>query len=124
MSEERFESQELEELKEKVALYEEILDHVLQGVYVVDCNEKIVWLNHLIEEQDGVLRDSIIGESNASIWKTVNHDASEVYKVTKVGTESKEHLVKYINEFTGQMTHMFSETYPFYYKDQLRYIYS
>lgn len=124
MTEKITQKQEPERLREKVALYEEILDHVLQGVYVVDCDEKIVWLNRIIEEQDGVSRDLVIGESDVSIWKTVNRGSPDAYRATRAKGEPKEWLVNYMNEFTGQMTHMFSRTYPFYYHGELRYIYS
>ena len=52
----------LEELEEKILLYEEILDKVLEGIYITDTEDKVIWFNKTVELLDGVKKEEAIGK--------------------------------------------------------------
>ena len=113
------------DLKKRIAMYEEIFDRCIQGVYIINKDEEITWLNSVIEEQDGVSRKNLVGKKDSKIWKIYNlNDTDSVSYTIKTGEQSAENIFTYINPNTGQEMRMFSRSYPFYYENKLEYVYS
>ena len=117
---------ENEALKKRNSLYEEILDKVIQAIYVIDKNENVVWLNNQIALLDRLDRNKLIGQKDSaiSLWKINNRKDCDLLYTVKTGEPSPEKLTSWLNQSTGQMMHMWSQAYPFYYNDELEYIYS
>lgn len=59
---------EISELKKRTKMYEEILDKILQGIYVVDTDSRIVWFNRILQRLDGINREDVIGKEDAAVW--------------------------------------------------------
>ncbi|WP_276538485.1 sigma-54 interaction domain-containing protein [Dehalobacterium formicoaceticum] len=104
-------------------MYEAILDMVLQGIYVVDPEENIVWLNNIVEEMDGVKREEIIGKKDSEAWKNLDLKVNATQYTIDTGKQSEEQIAIYNNK-DGYRTAMFMQSYPFYYEHKLEYVYS
>lgn len=111
------------ELKWRNKLYEDILDAVLQGVYIVNPYRQIIWFNHVIETFDDVVRDEVIGKEEAVIWGNLPLKTDTIAETIKTGKPSEEQLFSYTSK-TGQDRTVFGSSYPFYYEDKLKCIYS
>ncbi len=113
----------LEELEEKILLYEEILDKVLEGIYITDTEDKVIWFNKTVELLDGVKKEEAIGKKQAQAWQYMELPASVTGYIIRTGKQSKEQLITY-KDLHNKTISVFAQAYPFYYQNQLKAVYS
>lgn len=117
----------IRELQKEVALYQEILNQTIHGIYVIDPNGKIVWINDVSQLLDGVHREEIIGKNDREIWQEQEQDiaisASTIWSTVKTGKASGEQLFTFTDR-SGKSVPMFIQSFPFHYEGNLEYIYS
>ncbi|HWR42704.1 sigma-54 interaction domain-containing protein [Sporomusa sp.] len=111
------------ELKWRNKLYEDILDAVLQGVYIINTDRHIVWFNRVIEELDSVFREEAIGKKEEAVWENLSSMTNTVAEAIRTGRQTEEQLLAYTGT-TGQDMVIFTQSYPFYYEDKLKCVYS
>lgn len=109
--------------EKRIRLYEEILDKVLQGIFIIDGEDNIVWFNSVAELMDGVRRSDLIGKKNAEVWKDINIQSSAISKTYRSGQPSDEQLFTYIDA-SGKENSIFFQSFPFYDKGKMEYVYS
>ena len=103
----------LEELEEKILLYEEILDKVLEGIYITDTEDKVIWFNKTVELLDGVKKEEAIGKKQAQAWQYMELPASGTGYIIRTGKQSKEQLITY-KDLHNKTISVFAQAYPFY----------
>lgn len=111
---------EMEELKKKVALYEEILDMITEGVFVTDPQGTIVYINKFSAIMENIDRDYAIGRSQYDIGK-----ANKSFSVDRNMNTIHNHPVdgsRYF--FYSGASSLMANTYPFYYNGKLENYYS
>lgn len=109
-------------LKERNKLYEEILDKVLEGVYITDLEENCVWFNNTIQLIDGVNRNDAIGKKQSDAWDFFEIPENAPKGTIRSGKQSEERLITYLDR-NKKPVHMFSKAYPFYHNDSFKYVY-
>jgi len=62
-------SAELERLKFENEILKEVMDNLMEGVYITDENENIIWMNLPSAICDGLDRDAVIGQPEAVIYR-------------------------------------------------------
>ena len=115
---------ENKELKERILLYEEIMDKVLQGIYICDKHENVVWFNDVVQINDGVSREDGIGKNQTQAWKNLELSPGPTGFTLKTGEQSEEELVTYKDKKTKKAFTVFNQSFPFYSDNDLKYIYS
>ncbi|MDO4542072.1 MAG: PAS domain-containing protein, partial [Bacillota bacterium] len=72
------------------------MDRTIHGIYVIDREGKIVWLNSVSQLIDGVDRNEIIGQKDEKIWGNLEFNidisSSTIRHVMKSGKASEEEL--------------------------------
>ncbi|HMM06373.1 MAG TPA: sigma 54-interacting transcriptional regulator [Clostridiales bacterium] len=116
--------QENKELKERVRLYEEIMDKVLQGIYICDKHENVVWFNDVVQINDGVSREDGIGKNQNQAWKSLELSPGPTNFTLKTGEQSEEEIVTYKDKTTKKNFTVFNRSFPFYSDNDLKYVYS
>lgn len=111
-------------LKERVHLYEEIMDKVLQGIYICDKCENVVWFNDVVQINDGVLREDGIGKNQNEAWNNLELSPGPTDYTLKTGEQSGEELVTYMDKETKKAFSVFNQSFPFYADGDLKYVYS
>lgn len=117
----------IRQLEKEVALYKEILDKTIHGVYVIDRDGNIVWINQVSELIDGVKLDEIIGKKDSEVWldkeNNIDISASTIFRTMRTQKASGEQLFSFTDR-TGKDIPMFIEAYPFFYEENFEYVYS
>ena len=114
----------VEELKKKVALYEEILDMVSQGVFVTDMEGRIVWMNEFSACLENLDREKLIGEKEQDIWPNPEVDFfdGKKHKATDVlARHGRPHI---LSPYREGKTSLLSTSYQFNYNNKPEYNYS
>ena len=52
----------IEELKERIAVYEEIINHTNQGIYITDETESLIWVNNTILKNENAELEDLVGK--------------------------------------------------------------
>ena len=120
-------SEEIRNLKKQIAMYQELIDHTLHGVYIIDTEGKIIWINKVSELIDGVKLKDIIGKKDNEVWhdkeQNIDVSLSTILKTQKTGKPSGEQFFTFTDR-SGKDVPMFIESFPFYYENQFEYVYS
>lgn len=115
------------QLEKEVALYREMLDKTIHGVYVIDPDGNIVWINKVSELIDGVKLDEIVGKKDSEVWldkeNNIDISASTIFRTMRTQKASGEQLFSFTDR-TGKDVPMFIEAYPFFYEGNFEYVYS
>lgn len=113
-------SETLEKLQLENRILKQILDEVLEGVYVTDENEVISWLNRSAAEADGVDRKEVIGRSEAEVYQNI----SRFHRLTaKTGRPLPRRRVHYYLP-DGRRTDLLLTTKPFFEAGRMKAIYT
>ena len=115
-------TQELIELRKSKKIYEDILNNVMQGVYIVNAQGQIVWFNDLMQEVDGVNREEVLGIQQELVWEYINFKAGTSADTLQTGKPSEEKLILYPNK-QGRKVGAFMKSYPIYFNHKLEYIF-
>ncbi|HWQ73946.1 MAG TPA: sigma 54-interacting transcriptional regulator, partial [Syntrophomonas sp.] len=115
-------TQELIGLRKSKTIYEDILNKVMQGVYIVNAKGQIVWFNDLMQEVDGVNREEVLGIQEELVWEYINFKAGTAADTIQTGKPSEEKLLLYPNK-KGRKVGAFMQSYPVYFNDKLEYIF-
>lgn len=115
-------AEQIVQFKKILKLYEEILDKVMQGVYVVSKNREIVWFNRLMQKVDGINRKEVLGKHEEAVFEYINDKVSTVSDTLRTGKRSKEKLLPYTTR-TGRKVNATMQAFPLYYDNKLEYIY-
>lgn len=113
---------EIIELRKNKKLYEDILDRVMQGIYIVNAEGRIVWYNNLMQKIDGDNRDEVIGKQEQAVWDYIDLKAGTVADTIRTGKQSEERLLPYTTR-TGRKINAFMQSFPVYYDNKLEYVY-
>lgn len=114
-----------EELLMENELLYNILEHVHEGIYVIDQDENILFFNNGMEKIEGLKRSDVLGKKEVDIYGfQVGHYTTVVTKpIKKSGKPMLDHIYTY--RFPdGRVTSQRFDAYPFFYKGKLRAIYS
>ncbi len=60
---------ELERLRFENNIFKEVMDNLMEGVYITDEQENIIWMNLPAAVCDGLERDEVIGRPEAEVYK-------------------------------------------------------
>jgi arginine utilization regulatory protein len=115
---------ENKELKQRLALYEEIMDHVLQGICICDNKENVVWFNDTVQVNEGVLRDNAIGKTPDIAWQNLEIPTGSADFLLETEEQTKEEVITYTDKKTGKTFTVFRCSYPFYTEAELKYVFS
>lgn len=63
----------------------EILDHVEEGIHIIDKNGRIVYYNKYAQKIDGVDRDKALGRHLLEVYPSLSHETSTLLTVIKTG---------------------------------------
>lgn len=115
---------ENKELKERIQLYEETMDKVIQGIFICDPDEKVIWFNDAVQINDGISRKEGLGKHQKDTWKHLELPNTPTDFTIQTGEQSKEEFVTYKDKNTGNEFTVFNNSYPFYSEGKLKYVYS
>lgn len=123
MSMRSYSESEVEELKKKVALYEEIMDMLTEGVFITDSDGTIVYLNKFSAVMENIDRDSVIGKNQYDTGVDTSNYAVEtdLSGIRPVATHPVDGSRYFF--YSGAIARM-ANTYPFYYNGKLENYYS
>lgn len=114
------EKQELEALRTENELFKQILDEIIEGVYITDNQETITWLNRLAEESDDLRREDVLGKSEEEVYKNI----SRFHRITtKTGRPIPRRNAHYYLP-SGRRTDLLLTTKPFWENSQLKAVYT
>ena len=111
----------VDELLERIALYEDILNHIGQGVMITDAKEEILWVNDVVVNVDGVVREDVVGNKETDIWTGVKESSTAI--TLRTGKMSAQYMLNYYSR-KGKSMEMFNQSFPFYYQGQFDYAYA
>ncbi|MGN0962938.1 MAG: sigma-54 interaction domain-containing protein [Clostridia bacterium] len=109
---------EINELKKKVALYEEILDMISEGVFVTDPEGTIVFVNKFSAVMENFDQDSVIGRNQYDTGVDTELFSKDVQHINTHPTDGSRYFF-----YSGASARM-ANTYPFYYEGKLENYYS
>jgi arginine utilization regulatory protein len=113
-------TEEIEKLILENNVFKKAMDDLLQGVYVTDDKEIIMWLNHAIEESDGMKREDIIGKSEKEAYGEIGRYH---HFTTKTGQAVPlHHAYYYIND--GSRSDVIMMTQPYFENGVLKAVYT
>lgn len=115
---------ENKDLKQRLALYEEIMDNVLQGIRICDNKENVVWINDVVQINEGVTRNEAIGKNLKQVWKNLEVSSDTANFSLESGEQTSEEVVTFIDKKTGKTFTVFRHSFPFYAEDELKYVFS
>lgn len=63
----------------------EILDHIEEGIHIIDKNGKIVYYNLFAQKIDGIDRDKAVGRHLLEVYPSLSYETSTLLTVIKTG---------------------------------------
>lgn len=110
----------------ELSLLEEILDHIPEGVFATDSDDRIIIYNHDVELTEQMRRGEVMGRPERDVYAYDTHYAFNVVVTERV---KKTRRPIYNQDYAqvipgGKTVHICFDSYPFYYRDQLRAIYT
>lgn len=112
----------IEELKERIAVYEEIINHTNQGIYITDETESLIWVNQTILKNEAAELDDLIGKKEYELWPEMYPASTNRYKMYP-GHPAKEFMLSFFSK-NGEKHDVLTKSYPYFVNDKLKYIYS
>lgn len=64
--------EQLTDLRSENRLFKQILDEIIEGVYITDHQETITWLNRVAESSDDLRREDVLGRSEGEVYKNIS----------------------------------------------------
>ena len=111
----------VKELEERICLYEEILNHSMEGVLITNMDEEVVWLNNAVCQMEDLNLEHCKGLKEQELWPNLKPPSCH-YSV-KTGKQSPESFLQFFNR-QGEKLDMLSTTYPFYSEGKQKFVYS
>lgn len=115
-------SETMEELKARIAIYEEILDHVNQGIYITDETEGMIWVNKTILKNEEATLEELVGKKEYELWPDMYPASTNRYKIYP-GHPAKEFMLSFFSK-NGEKHDVLTKSYPYFINNKLKYIYS
>lgn len=118
-------SKSYEELLLENELLRNIVEHVHEGIYVIDQNENILLVNEAMEKIEGLKREDVVGRKEIDVYGFQHGHYTTV--VTKPIKKHGKPLIDQIYTYyfpDGRVISQRFDAYPFYHGNELRAIYS
>ncbi|MBQ2764011.1 MAG: sigma 54-interacting transcriptional regulator [Firmicutes bacterium] len=112
----------IEELKERIAIYEEIINHLNQGIYITDETESLIWINNTILKNENAELEDLVGKKEYELWPDMYPASTNRYKIYP-GHPAKEFMLSFFSK-NGEKHDVLTKSYPYFINDKLKYIYS
>ncbi|NLM44704.1 MAG: PAS domain-containing protein, partial [Clostridiales bacterium] len=90
---------------------EDILDHIDDGIHIVDSSGKIIYYNKFAAELDAINPEEAIGRHILEIYPSLTHETSTIMQVLKNGTPIINHQQSFRN-YRGQVITTLNSTIP------------
>lgn len=112
----------IEELKTRLAIYEEILNHINQGIYITDEAESMIWVNSTILKNENATLKDLVGKKEYELWPDMYPASTNRYKIYP-GHPAKEFMLSFFSK-NGEKHDVLTKSYPYFVNEKLKYIYS
>lgn len=115
-----------EQLELLVKIYEDILNHLDEGIVVSDDENRIIFNNYASEVIEGVKREKIYMKKIEEIYSpTKNTPAKSMHSIIlKTGVPSKEYFNEYIVKETNTVLNVLEKMYPVKNNNKVLAVYS
>ncbi|SHI52427.1 sigma-54 interaction domain-containing protein [Lutispora thermophila] len=90
---------------------EEILDHIDDGIHIVDSSGRIIYYNKFAAELDAINPEEAIGRHILEIYPSLTAETSTILQVIKTGTPILNHQQSFRN-YRGQVITTLNSTIP------------
>jgi arginine utilization regulatory protein len=107
----------LEPLEERLALLENVLDTIYEGVIVTDTEGKIVFFNSALESMEGLKKSEVLGRYLSDVYK-VSPEKNDHRQVLKSGKPYKEQSITYFTT-KGEEINLVAGFYPVSHQGQV-----
>lgn len=109
----------------KNTFYEEILDHIPSAIYVVDEEETILYINHMVEVLDNVEKKKVIGKKLVDVYSDVlmgTEDESPCILALRKKEFARERNLEWFSN--GRVINALTNTYKFSETSDIKGIYA
>lgn len=103
-----------EELEELLYIYEDILDHIEEGIIVSDRENRIIFANNASEAIEGTNKKATLNKKMEEIYTpTRNNPAGTIHSaILQTGMASSSYLVEYMVKETKNVLRVIERMYP------------
>ncbi|MGI5874073.1 MAG: sigma-54 interaction domain-containing protein [Bacillota bacterium] len=115
-------AEEISRLKERIAVYEAIFDHLDSGVYITDQEETIIWVSREILRHENAALEDLVGRKEYEVWPDMYPASTNRYKI-QPGYPAKEFMLGFYSA-NGEKHDILTKSYPFFVGSDLKYIFS
>ncbi len=96
----------------------EILNHIEEGIHIVDKNGMVVYYNPFAQKIDGIERDKVIGRHLLEVYPSLNHQTSTLLRAMETGKAISKKEQEFLN-YKGEKITTINTSIPIRSKDEI-----
>ena len=96
----------------------EILNHIEEGIHIVDKNGMVVYYNPFAQKIDGIERDKVIGRHLLEVYPSLNHQTSTLLRAMETGEAISKKEQEFLN-YKGEKITTINTSIPIRSKDEI-----
>lgn len=96
----------------------EILNHIEEGIHIIDKNGTIIYYNKFAQKIDGIEREKVIGRHLLEVYPSLTHDTSTLLTVIQTGESIRKKEQRFLN-YKGEKITTINTSIPIKSKDKI-----